>query len=409
MESLPVEVIGNILSHVGAARDVIVASLTCRKWRDASRSHVSTLSFHVDESPAFRDFSSSRLEILITKSIFQTTGLQHLSIAMDELVSFSASAVLAWLLYSRETLKSLSFKVRVTPHVSILDLCGLHRLETLTFAHNSILGSAHLRLPCLRSVSLADVTTSEAELRRLLAACPRLESLELVSPQISRRASLELISPSLKRILLEGFSLEKLLLAGDSLEIVKVKELTMDVFELSGRESLKRLQLDDVSVMHLELGGSLEVLEVVEVSNFAFPWGKFLEMISRSSRMKRLKLWGVVFEDEEDGVEVEAIAVCFPELREMCLSFEVREGLSGDWVLGRLTVLEVGWSVNSEGFSRWVDGLMGRCPELRQLVVHGAVSEVRSHEDCQVLAEFMSFVVILMRTYLQVEVRFEFD
>ncbi|GLT94692.1 hypothetical protein SLE2022_124210 [Rubroshorea leprosula] len=35
MEHFPVEVIGNILSHFRTARGVVVASVTCKKWREA--------------------------------------------------------------------------------------------------------------------------------------------------------------------------------------------------------------------------------------------------------------------------------------------------------------------------------------------------------------------------------------
>ncbi|KAF5954017.1 hypothetical protein HYC85_006873 [Camellia sinensis] len=49
MEYLPVEVIGNILSRLGAARDVVIASTTCRKWREAWRNHLHTLSFNSND------------------------------------------------------------------------------------------------------------------------------------------------------------------------------------------------------------------------------------------------------------------------------------------------------------------------------------------------------------------------
>jgi hypothetical protein len=42
MEGFPVEVIGNILSHVANVKDVVRASMTCRKWREALR-HLHTL------------------------------------------------------------------------------------------------------------------------------------------------------------------------------------------------------------------------------------------------------------------------------------------------------------------------------------------------------------------------------
>ncbi|CAL9133256.1 unnamed protein product [Musa acuminata var. zebrina] len=100
MEDLPVEVIGNILSHIGTARDVVVASATCRKWREACRKHLHTLSFRSDDWP--RDITTRQLEILITQTIFQTMGLQCLSIHMDNAHEFAAAPVIAWLMYTRK-------------------------------------------------------------------------------------------------------------------------------------------------------------------------------------------------------------------------------------------------------------------------------------------------------------------
>lgn len=45
MEYLPVEVIGDMLSRVGAAPDVVVASATCKKWQEAWRNHLHPLTF----------------------------------------------------------------------------------------------------------------------------------------------------------------------------------------------------------------------------------------------------------------------------------------------------------------------------------------------------------------------------
>ncbi|KAJ6983947.1 F-box/LRR-repeat protein [Populus alba x Populus x berolinensis] len=94
MEHLPVEVIGNILSRLGGARDVVIASATCRKWREAWRKHLHTLSFNSNDWHVYQDITTSRLEILITQTIFQTTGLQGLSILMDDVDEFSASQLL---------------------------------------------------------------------------------------------------------------------------------------------------------------------------------------------------------------------------------------------------------------------------------------------------------------------------
>jgi hypothetical protein len=43
MEGFPLAVIGNILSHLDDVKDVVRASMTCRKWRVALRHHLHTL------------------------------------------------------------------------------------------------------------------------------------------------------------------------------------------------------------------------------------------------------------------------------------------------------------------------------------------------------------------------------
>ena len=156
MDQLPVEVIGNILSHLRAARDVVIASASCRKWRLACCKHLHTLSFNSKDWPIYRDLTTTRLEILITQTIFQTSGLQSLSILMEDVDEFSASTVTAWLLYTRETLRQLHYNVKTTPNVNILEICGRHKLEILDLAHNSIVGVEpnYQRFPCLKSLSL---------------------------------------------------------------------------------------------------------------------------------------------------------------------------------------------------------------------------------------------------------------
>lgn len=157
MENVPVEVIGNILSLLGGVRDVIIASATCRKWREARRKHLQTLSFNSNECPMYRDLTTRLLEILITQTIFQTTGLQGLSILMDEADEFSASTVIAWLMYTRENLRRLFYDVHTNPSINILEICGRQKLEMLFLAHNSIIGvePSFQRFPCLKSLSLS--------------------------------------------------------------------------------------------------------------------------------------------------------------------------------------------------------------------------------------------------------------
>ncbi|XP_043698848.1 F-box/LRR-repeat protein At1g67190-like [Telopea speciosissima] len=418
MEYLPVEVIGNILSQLGAARDVVIASATCRKWREAYCNHLHTLSFNSNDWPVYRDLTTSRLEILITQTIFQTRGLQCLSIFMDDVDQFSAAPVIAWLMYTRETLRRLFYNVRTTPNVNIFEKCGRQKLEVLHLAHNSITGiePSYLRFPCLKSLSLSYVSISALDLSLLLTACPKIEVLSLVNPEIAMsdsQATMELSSPTLKHIYVEAISLDKLMLEADSLESLCLKDCTLDFFDLIGKGTLKHLKMADASMLHLEIENT-ENLEVVDVSSFTIIWPKFYQMISRSSKLRRLRLWGVVFDYEDEVVDLETIAVCFPQLSHLSLSYDLRDGvvhygLQGPTQLENVAVLELGWTVISDLFSQWVAGVLERCPNLKKLVIHGVVSEAKTHEECRILANFTSSIVRLMRKYMHVEVQFEYE
>lgn len=419
MDQLPVEVIGNILSHLRAARDVVIASATCRKWRQACCKHLHTLSFSSKDWPIYRDLTTTRLEILITQTIFQSSGLQALSILMEDVDEFSASTVTAWLLYTRETLRQLHYNVKTTPNVNILEICGRHKLEILDLAHNSIVGVEpnYQRFPCLKSLSLSYVSISALDLNLLVFACPKIEALELVNPEIAMsdaQVTVELSSLTLKSVYVEAISLDKFLLEADGLECLHLKDCALEFFELIGKGTLKHFKIDDVSVIHLDIGETVENLETVDISNFTIIWPKFYQMISRSSNLKRLRLWDVMFDDEDEVVDLETIATCFPYLSHLSLSYDVRDGvlhygLQGSSYLESVVVLELGWTVINDLFSHWVEGLLKRCPNLKKLVIHGIVSQVKSHEECQMLANFTTSMVELMRRYTHVDPYFKYD
>lgn len=419
MEHLPVEVIGNILSRVGGAREVLIASATCRKWREACQKHLHTLSFNSNDWPGYRDITTRRLEILITQTIFQTTGLQGLSILMDDVDEFSASTVIAWLMYTRETLRRLCYNVKTTPNVNVLEICGRQKLEMLTLAYNSLTGvePSFQRFPCLKSLSLSHVSISALDLSLLLSACPKLETLELICPEIAMsdaQGTVELSSPTLKRIYVDSISLDKFILEADNIESLHLRDCVLELFEVVGKGTLKHFKIDDVSLIHLDIGEIADNLEVVDVSNFTIIWPKFYQMISRSSKLRKLRLWEVAFDDEDDVLDLETIAVCFPQLSHLSLSYDLKDGilhygLQGSTPMVNVTVLELGWTVINDLFSHWVKELLKRCPNLQKLVIYGVVSEAKTHEECQVLANFTSTIVQLMRKYMHVEVQFEYD
>ncbi|RVW33509.1 F-box/LRR-repeat protein [Vitis vinifera] len=392
MEHLPVEVIGNILSRLGAARDIVIASATCRKWREAFCYHLHTLSFNSKDWPLYHDLTTSQLEILITETIFQTTGLQGLSILMDEVDEFSASMVIAWL---------------------------MQKLETLFLAHNLIMGVEpnYQRFSCLKSLSLSSVSISALDMSLLLTACPKIEILDLVNLEIAMsdtQVAVELRSPTLKSIYVEEISLDKFILEADGLEHLHLKDCVLELFELVGKGTLKQYKIDDVSFIHFDIGESLENLEVVDINNFTIIWPKFYKMILRSSKLRRLRLWDVFFDDEDEILDLETIAVCFPQLSYLSLRYDLRDrvlhyGLQGSSHLENVIEMELGWTDINELFLDWAEGLLQRCPNLRKLVIHEVISEIKTHEEYQMLGNFTSSIVQLMRKYMHVEVQFYYE
>nr|DAD28827.1 TPA_asm: hypothetical protein HUJ06_030295 [Nelumbo nucifera] len=338
---------------------------------------------------------------------------------MDDVDEFSAAPVIAWLMYTRETLRCLRYNDRTTPNVSILEKCGRQKLEMLVLAHNSITGvePSYQKFPCLKFLSLSYVSISTLDLSLLLSACPKIEVLVLISLEIAMseaQTTMELGSSTLKDIYIESIGLDKFILEAGSLDTLHLKDCALGLFELMGKGTLKHLKIDDVSVIHLDIGESTENLEIIDISNFIIMWPEFYQMISRSSKLRRLRLWGVIFDDEDEIVDIETISVCFPQLTHLSLSYDLRDGvrhcgLQGSSQLENVVVLELGWTFISDLFSHWVAELIEKCPNLKKLVIHGVVSETKIHEECNILANFTSSIVRLMRKYMHVEVQFEYE
>ncbi|KAG6682325.1 hypothetical protein I3842_13G134800 [Carya illinoinensis] len=415
MEHLPVEVVGNVLSSLGAARDVVKASATCSKWREAYCKHLHTLSFDTSLLPVYHHLPSiSHLEIKITRTIFQTTGLEELYFLLDA-VEFSASTVTCWLMYTRENLRRLSYNVRTTPSVNMLEIFGGHKLESLVMAHNSISG-VYKRFPCLKSLSLSYVSISVSDLNLLLIACRKIETLELVGLEMAtsdEELTLELISPTLKSLYVEEISLEKIILEADSIEHLNLKLCSLLVFEIVGKETLKLFKTDDVTLFQIDTVATAENLENVDIRRFSLRWPEIYEMISRSSKLRRLRLWDMSVFKEDGIVDLETIAVSFPLLTHLSLCYdlrvgEVHHGLRGSSQLVNVTVLELGWTRIDDFSSCWVEGMLRRCPNLNKLVIRGVIPMVKTPRECQMLASFTSSIVELMRKYIHLKAQFYF-
>jgi hypothetical protein len=101
MEDFPVQVIGTILSHIAAVKQVVRASGTCRKWREAARNHLQTVGRvrqctkphnctlgSVAHGDYPTNFSSARFVHLDPRRIF-SGGDYFLALACSEFSSYS--------------------------------------------------------------------------------------------------------------------------------------------------------------------------------------------------------------------------------------------------------------------------------------------------------------------------------
>ncbi|CAM6101447.1 unnamed protein product [Calypogeia fissa] len=418
MDGLPVEVIGNILSHLGAARDVVVASAACRKWREAVRRHLHTLCFSNGDWTGYREYSAEELEIIITRTIFQTRSLDDLSICLGHPVNFSAAAVIAWLMYTRESLRSLNYMVQTKTSVNILETCGKQRLEHLVVGYIAITSfePSVQRFPVLQSLTLSRVSISALDLNLLLSACPKLESLSLQHTDITPpdlQSTMELYSPTLRAFYVEDLVIDQLVIEADKLETLFLKDCRFEEFELSCKGSLRVLRIDDVSTSQLHIAKSIAQLEVVDIKDFTIAWDRFYEVLSKATKLRSLRLWGLTISGDEEVMDLETIAVSFPKLLKLALSYNLVEGLVhtalwGSTPLEKVVWLELGSTVINEHFAERIGGVLERCPNLKGLVVHGQISEAIGRYDYQMIARFTTCLVHLMRKFADIEIDFDY-
>jgi len=186
MEGFPVRVIGNILSHFADVQDVVRASWTCRKWRAAFR-HLHTLRheyvevFHFWETGDEEQELEQKHECLLTDTILQTSGLQNLSIIHS--VSFSATAVVAWLLHTGDSSSS------DLPFAKVHTLCELvgemfpnevsQKLGFLADGYEVYQTRSHCSTIKLRRLTIDDVELEHFDLGGSTCDCANLKELEL--------------------------------------------------------------------------------------------------------------------------------------------------------------------------------------------------------------------------------------
>ncbi|VFQ74473.1 unnamed protein product [Cuscuta campestris] len=424
VEKLPVEVIGEILSCVGVARDVIRASLTCRKWREAYLKHLRTLSFNVaDDDRVYRELPISDLEMLITETLYQSPGLRRLSILMDDKHDFMAATVVGWLMFARKNLTELFYKVRTSNPINVLATFGRQRLETFSLSDYIIDGAEpkFKPFPCLTSLSLTRVRISVEGLNRLLLAFPKLERAELSdiflwalsdddhSPEITVKLS----CPTLKTLSLSYLQPMDLILENGGIEYLHVQRCCFGSFKVNGSKNLRHFNMSytKVQVHKIEDGDNLESLEIISsdvTESNLFP------MKINPPQLKTFRIWGTNIFVRGKGlvVDLQQLSVCSPQLSHLAIFYY--EEPSYDFTFGSLEkvgVLEVGWEWDYiDGFFEWAEKVLKCCPNVGKLIVHGIVpKEALVPCPSKYLEDFGAYTSSMletMRKYQHIQVQF---
>jgi hypothetical protein len=401
-----VHVIGNILSHFADVQDVVRASWTCRKWRAAFR-HLHTLRHEYAEAFHFWKIGDERRELeqkheyLLTDTILQTSGLQNLSIIYS--VSFSASAVVAWLLHTGDSLRHLTYHVpQSTPYVNLLERCSRMKcLESLDFSQTDIrftkAGPIAQRFLCLLSLRMFSVEASALQIQSLVSTCQKLESLSLECITfLDPKLTLNLSSSSLKSFFLKGMSRGDVILEARSLESLRLLDSKLSSFKLVKKGAglwslstvkLRSLTIDDVELEHFDLGDStcdclnFEELEL-RGSGLVVCIAIDRVLSIPSMQLRRRQLMDIPLAVDLMNMKLERIASFFPRLYYLGLSYRLLPGQYGPTyltpmvekqlrgsVLGKVRTLELEGPKLDGSFLVLMGQALQRCPNVTRLIV----------------------------------------
>ncbi len=422
MEGFPVELIGNILSHVINVKDVVRVSMTCRKWRLAIR-YLHTLQQDYLDAPLSN--RTQQLEFLLTDTILQTWSLQNLHICHE--TRFSATAVIAWLSHAGDSLRHLTYEVPTTTlYVNMLERCGrMWHLESLRLRYTDIrLTTAHPTAPRFRfllSLSLSDMVNLTAlQLQSLVSACRKLESLFLTNSAVTSTDphwTLNLTTSSLKSLDLDNMSLDSVILEAKLLETLCLRDSNFSNFKLVKKGAgLSSLEIDYVNINKLNTGSNSDSLDLEEdeltaSSNDVRVAGVDSILSKPSLKLRKLQLRGIPLDADPVNLNLETIACLFPRLNHLGLSYRKMDDdpihqttvehqmLQGSTVLDRVRLLELECHEIDDTFLLVIAGALKRCPNLRRVLV-------TSDEDSEFTCHFMTAFVKLVRQFSHIDIEF---
>ncbi|RAL45667.1 hypothetical protein DM860_009531 [Cuscuta australis] len=434
VEEFPLEVIGDILSRVRVARDVIKASLTCKKWREAYRKHLHALSLEASHIKAFygRYFRRAPdVELSISKMIFESPGLQKLSIRMCADYKFPVSLVVAWLMFVRENLLELFYEDTTSFDVNVLYIFKMQRLETLSLCDYKIkrVKPNSLRFPYLTSLTLCRVGIPVHDLNRFLHSFPKLERLKLDAPfphypddmSFSQDKVLNVLCPTLKMLFLDNLKLFKFILEKSSVEHLQVKRCYFVSLKVFGDNTLRGFKMSCSKVRLLAVKETDNV-ESFEIINSHFTESNWFPMAIRSPNLKNLKtfrFWGFkqpstcpaavegIFPNGSRIVlDFKQMAICLPQLSHLAMLCEGVDGLvyrfGGSTSLEKVVVLEMGCD-GSKRFGKWAEKLLKCCPNAKKVIVHWVFPEGRNSDHLKDLSKQSTSMVEMMMKYRHIQ------
>ncbi|KAI5065376.1 hypothetical protein GOP47_0020071 [Adiantum capillus-veneris] len=435
MDAFPVELVGQILSCVRRARDVAVASVTCRKWREAATNYIQKLSFDDSDWPKGKTSEApwSLRDLIIVETVMRTACLKELSIHCDGKKSEIACA-LEYLEWHHAYIPRMNAFVNGFP--SLVSLA----LETVVCE----LDARHFMLiissfPRLKHLSLVNVYFIEAPSEIELNICT-LETLQLDSISADVSTMLVVYDHKLGRLSLyisgrhsghmhwkrggSSASMQELRLTGMEVAEFKVEEglgrLELDggdIPELEIKKSLQHLLIDEAQIGQLKLAEKLDSLielKLFNATDFENVWlSTYSQIVCKAgSRLCRLTIQGDLY---KALINVDEVCSAFPYLQELSTNypnFYVDESTLEPPCFEEMKNLNVNVAMLAENcvaFPKWITGLLQRCPNLRSVVIilHKAfVDEPVENEDFPCMLSFL--MISIFSPYPHLNVTFEF-
>lgn len=318
------------------------------------------------------------------------------------------------------TLRELYMSVETDSSLNLFEGCRWNKLEVLHLSDFSLSvaklsSESETLLPCMKTLQLDDMKLSAFDLSGLITLCPKIESLTLLDVKVGHRATLKLSISTLKKIWFLGLHLDRFVLKADNLESLRLGWCDLQLFKLVKNKALKVLNIYHSEISCFDTGERIKTLENVDVYVSSTIKGSFydqnlFDVISKSSNLRRLRLWPVTRDSCYGFIDLERICAELPQLTQLSLYYlkEVDFRMQGSSLLKNVAFLDLGFA-GYHFFSDRIERFIERCPNLKKMVVRMFDCQPKkfSYEFGACLLEYSSSIVQLARKYPGVEFEFK--